>query len=60
MKIARGEGSHEQGQKEIEELFKLCKDIYDTWSNIFLNDDHLKRFVGTLKRWTTYHKLGIE
>ena len=35
-------------------------DRYDTWSNIFLNEDHLKRFVGTLKRWTTYNKLGIE
>ena len=34
-------------------------DRYDTWSNIFLNEDHLKRFVGTLKRWTTYNKLGI-
>ena len=35
-------------------------DRYDTWSNIFLNEDHLKRFVGTLKRWTTYNKLEIE
>lgn len=35
-------------------------DRYDTWSNIFLNEDHLKRFVGSLKRWTTYNKLGIE
>lgn len=35
-------------------------DRYDTWSNIFLNEDHLKRFVGNLKRWTTYNKLGIE
>lgn len=34
-------------------------DRYDTWSNIFLNEDHLKRFVGTLKRWTTYNKLVI-
>jgi Ser/Thr protein kinase RdoA (MazF antagonist) len=33
---------------------------YDTWSNIFLNEDHLKRFVGTLKRWATYNKLQIE
>jgi Ser/Thr protein kinase RdoA (MazF antagonist) len=32
---------------------------YETWSNIFLNEDHLKRFVGTLKRWATYNKLGI-
>lgn len=35
-------------------------DRYDTWSNIFLNEDHLKRFVGSLKRWATYNKLGIE
>lgn len=35
-------------------------DRYDTWSNIFLNDDHLKRFVGSIKRWTIYNKLGIE
>ena len=33
---------------------------YDTWSNVFLNDDHLKRFVGSLKRWITYNKLEIE
>jgi Ser/Thr protein kinase RdoA (MazF antagonist) len=33
---------------------------YDTWSNIFLNEDHLKRFVGTLKRWAMYNKLRIE
>jgi Ser/Thr protein kinase RdoA (MazF antagonist) len=35
-------------------------DRYDTWSNIFLNEDHLKRFVGNLKRWATYNKFKIE
>lgn len=35
-------------------------DRYDTWSNIFLNEDHLKRFVGNLKRWISYNKLAIE
>ena len=34
-------------------------DRYDTWSNIFLNEDHLKRFVGTLKRWMTFNQLEI-
>lgn len=35
-------------------------DRYDTWSNIFLNEDHLKRIVGTLKRWISYNQLRIE
>lgn len=35
-------------------------DRYDTWSNIFLNEDHLRRFVGTLKRWIAYNQLEIE
>jgi Ser/Thr protein kinase RdoA (MazF antagonist) len=35
-------------------------DRYDTWSNIFLNDDHLKRFVSNLKRWIDYHNIEIE
>jgi len=35
-------------------------DRYDTWSNIFLNEDHLKRFVGSLKRWATYNKLELD
>ncbi|WP_343687364.1 hypothetical protein [Chryseobacterium gleum] len=26
------------------------------WTNIFLNEDHLKRMVGNLKRWIAYHK----
>jgi Ser/Thr protein kinase RdoA (MazF antagonist) len=35
-------------------------DRYDTWSNIFLNEDHLKRFVGSLKRWAAFNKLAID
>jgi Ser/Thr protein kinase RdoA (MazF antagonist) len=34
-------------------------DRYDTWSNIFLNEDHLKRFVGNLKRWVAYNNIEI-
>lgn len=35
-------------------------DRYDSWANIFLNEDHLKRFVGNLKRWIVYNKIEIE
>ncbi|WPP51383.1 phosphotransferase [Catalinimonas niigatensis] len=35
-------------------------DRFDTWSNIFLNEDHLKRFTGMLKRWITHHQLAVE
>lgn len=35
-------------------------DRFDYWTNIFLNEDHLKRMVGNLKRWTAYNKLEIE
>lgn len=35
-------------------------DRYDNWTNIFLNEDHLKRFVGNLKRWVVYNKIEIE
>ena len=35
-------------------------DRFDYWTNIFLNEDHLKRMVGNLKRWVTYHKIEIE
>jgi Ser/Thr protein kinase RdoA (MazF antagonist) len=34
-------------------------DRYDTWSNIFLNEDHLKRYIASVKRWMTYHKIDI-
>ena len=35
-------------------------DRFDYWTNIFLNEDHLKRMVGNLKRWIAYTKLEIE
>jgi Ser/Thr protein kinase RdoA (MazF antagonist) len=35
-------------------------DRYDTWSNIFLNEDHLKRFVAMLKKWMAYTNVQIE
>ncbi|MFC3157329.1 hypothetical protein SAMN05443633_108147 [Chryseobacterium arachidis] len=35
-------------------------DRFDYWTNIFLNEDHLKRMVGNLKRWMTYHNIQIE
>ncbi len=35
-------------------------DRFEYWTNIFLNEDHLKRMVGNLKRWMSYHKIEIE
>jgi Ser/Thr protein kinase RdoA (MazF antagonist) len=35
-------------------------DRFEYWTNIFLNRDHLKRFVGSLKRWIIYNKLEID
>ncbi|WP_256387061.1 hypothetical protein [Flavobacterium sp. 140616W15] len=35
-------------------------DRFDTWTNIFLNEDHLKRFTGNLKRWIDYNKIKIQ
>lgn len=35
-------------------------DRFDYWTNIFLNEDHLKRMIGNLKRWMVYHKIEIE
>lgn len=35
-------------------------DRFEYWTNIFLNDDHLKRFVGNLKRWAAYNNIEIE
>lgn len=32
---------------------------FDSWSNIFLNEDHLKRFVGSMKRWVAYNKIEL-
>jgi len=34
-------------------------DRFEYWTNIFLNEDHLKRMVGNLKRWISYNKIEI-
>ncbi|WP_172281603.1 phosphotransferase [Chryseobacterium sp. LAM-KRS1] len=34
-------------------------DRFEYWTNIFLNEDHLKRMVGNLKRWIAYQKIDI-
>lgn len=34
-------------------------DRFEYWTNIFLNEDHLKRMVGNLKRWMAYYKIQI-
>lgn len=33
---------------------------FDYWTNIFLNEHHLKRFVGNLKRWINFNNIEIE
>jgi Ser/Thr protein kinase RdoA (MazF antagonist) len=35
-------------------------DRFEYWTNLFLNEDHLKRMVGNLKRWIAYNKIEIE
>ncbi|REG98148.1 Ser/Thr protein kinase RdoA (MazF antagonist) [Flavobacterium aquicola] len=35
-------------------------DRFEYWTNIFLNEDHLKRIIGNLKRWIAYNKIEIE
>lgn len=35
-------------------------DRFVYWTNIFLNEDHLKRMVGNLKRWIAYNEIEIE
>ena len=35
-------------------------DRFEYWTNIFLNEDHLKRMVGNLKRWIAYNKIELE
>lgn len=32
---------------------------FNYWTNIFLNEDHLKRMVGNLKRWIKYKEIEI-
>ncbi|MEZ4804457.1 MAG: phosphotransferase [Bacteroidia bacterium] len=34
-------------------------DRFAYWTNIFLNEDHLKRFVAGLKRWIIYNKIEM-
>lgn len=34
-------------------------DRFDNWSNVFLNDDHLKRFTGIIKKWMVYNHLTV-
>lgn len=34
-------------------------DTFDTWSNVFLNEEHLKRYTGAMKRWVEYQGLSI-
>jgi Ser/Thr protein kinase RdoA (MazF antagonist) len=34
-------------------------DRFEYWTNIFLNEDHLKRMVGNLKRWMKYNEIEI-
>lgn len=34
-------------------------DRFEHWTNIFLNEDHLKRFVNNLKRWITYNNISL-
>lgn len=35
-------------------------DRFEYWTNIFLNEDHLKRFVGNIKRWVTYNEIELK
>lgn len=35
-------------------------DRFEYWTNIFLNEDHLKRMVGNLKRWIAYNKIEVD
>jgi Ser/Thr protein kinase RdoA (MazF antagonist) len=33
---------------------------FDNWSNVFLSEEHLKRFLLVIKKWIDYHKLPVE
>jgi len=35
-------------------------DRFEYWTNIFMNEDHLKRMVGNLKRWIAYNNIKME
>lgn len=32
---------------------------FDTWSNVFLNEDHLRRFTGIVRKWIDYQRLPL-
>lgn len=34
-------------------------DRFENWSNVFLSEDHLKRFITTIKKWMNYHQLSF-
>ena len=33
---------------------------FDTWSKLFLNEDHLKRFIATIKKWMAFSNFEME
>ena len=35
-------------------------DRFDNWSNVFLTEDYLRRFVAMIKKWIAYHHLQID
>ena len=34
-------------------------DRFDNWSNVFLSEDHLKRFIRAIRKWIDYHHLPL-
>ena len=34
-------------------------DRFDNWSNVFLSEDHLRRFLSAIKKWIEYHHIPI-
>ncbi|PTB91021.1 homoserine kinase, partial [Marivirga lumbricoides] len=32
---------------------------FDNWSNVFLSENYLKRFMGMAKDWLKYHQIEI-
>ena len=35
-------------------------DRFDNWSNVFLTEDYLRRFVAMIKKWIAYHHFQID
>ena len=35
-------------------------DRFDNWSNVFLSEEYLKRFIGMIKKWMAYNRIEIE